>query len=90
MQDAYYFCVGGAVGLHQSIARPIGYRCVATEVPDAIERLLRDYLEDGLAGENLRGYFSRHSDAELREILAGELGPVSFAGHSVGTRAPGS
>ncbi len=38
-QDAYYFCVGGAVGLHQSVARPIGYRCLASEVPDAIERL---------------------------------------------------
>ena len=39
--DAYYFCVGGALGLHQATARPVGYRCVATEVPDAIERLLR-------------------------------------------------
>ena len=27
--DAYYFCVGGAVGKHQSIARPVGYRCPA-------------------------------------------------------------
>ena len=41
LQDAYYFCVGGAVGQHQAIARPIGYRCLAIEVPDAIERLLR-------------------------------------------------
>ena len=24
MLDAYYFCLGGAVGLHQSIARPVG------------------------------------------------------------------
>ncbi|MGH9610859.1 MAG: nitrite/sulfite reductase, partial [Bryobacteraceae bacterium] len=31
--DAYYFCVGGAVGAFQSIARPLGYRCPATEVP---------------------------------------------------------
>ena len=45
-QDAYYFCVGGAVGLHQSVARPIGYRCLASEVPDAIERLLRRYLDE--------------------------------------------
>ena len=48
-QDAYYFCVGGAVGLHQSVARPIGYRCLASEVPDAIERLLRRYLDETLA-----------------------------------------
>jgi sulfite reductase (ferredoxin) len=72
MVDAYYFCVGGAVGLHQSIARPVGYRCVATEVPQAIERLLRQYLAERMAGENLRQFFARHSDAELRAMLAGE------------------
>lgn len=76
--DAYYFCVGGAVGLHQSIARPIGYRCLASEVPDAIERLLRRYLEQHLPGENLRHFFARHSDADLRECLAGEwIAPVA-------------
>jgi sulfite reductase (ferredoxin) len=73
MQDAYYFCVGGAVGLHASIARPVGYRCLATDVPDAIERLLGRYLDEHLPGENLRGFFARHSNDELRERLAGEL-----------------
>jgi sulfite reductase (ferredoxin) len=77
MQDAYYFCVGGAVGLHQSIARPVGYRCLASEVPDAIERLLRRYLDDRNSAENLRQFFARHSDEQLRECLAGEwIGPV--------------
>jgi sulfite reductase (ferredoxin) len=71
--DAYYFCLGGAVGLHQSIARPIGYRCLATEVPDAIERLLQHYLSAKSPAENLRQFFARHSDAELREFLAGEF-----------------
>ncbi len=78
MLDAYYFCLGGAVGLHQSIARPVGYRCPATEVPDAIERLLRHYLIDRSGYENLRQFFGRHSDAELRGFLAGEaVEPVS-------------
>ena len=70
-QDAYYFCVGGAVGLHQSVARPIGYRCLANDVPDAIERLLRRYLDERFPNENLRRFFARHSDYELRECLAG-------------------
>src|SRR5712692_6791382 len=70
MVDAYYFCVGGAVGQYQAIARPIGYRCLATEVPDAIERLLRRYLGTRLPGENLRQFFARHTDAELRAFLA--------------------
>jgi sulfite reductase (ferredoxin) len=71
--DAYYFCVGGALGLHQAVARPVGYRCLATEVPDAIERLLRAYLADRESGENLRKFLARHSDAELRELLAGTV-----------------
>ena len=71
MHDAYYFCLGGAVGLHQSIARPVGYRCLASEVPDAIERLLRHYLAERGAGENLRQFFSRHTNDELRGFLAG-------------------
>ena len=75
-QDAYYFCVGGAVGLHQSVARPIGYRCLASEVPDAIERLLLRYLDERSAGENLRHYFARRSDDELRECLAGKFLPA--------------
>jgi sulfite reductase (ferredoxin) len=73
MVDAYYFCVGGALGLHQSTARPIGYRCPATAVPEAIERLLRQYLAERGDGENLRQFFARHSDIELRQCLAGEL-----------------
>jgi sulfite reductase (ferredoxin) len=75
MVDAYYFCVGGALGLHQGTARPVGYRCPATEVPDALERILRIYLKRREAGENLRRFFARHSDAELRQFLAGELIP---------------
>ena len=71
--DAYYFCLGGALGLNQAIARPVGFRCAATEVPEAIERLLRRYLADGKPSENLRHFFARHSDAELRDFLAGQF-----------------
>ncbi|HEY1217130.1 MAG TPA: nitrite/sulfite reductase [Bryobacteraceae bacterium] len=75
--DAYYFCLGGGVGAFQTIARPVGYRCTATEVPAAIERLLRDYLQERNPGENLRSFFARHSDIELRSYLAGaEVNPV--------------
>ncbi len=74
--DAYYFCVGGALGLHQSTARPVGYRCLATDVPEALERLLGRYLEERAPGENLRRFFSRHSDTQIREFLAGEDVPA--------------
>ena len=72
LRDAYYFCVGGSVGLHQQLARPVGYRCLATEVPDALERLLGSYLQSRHDGENLRAWFARSSDQQLREQLAGE------------------
>ena len=71
LRDAYYFCVGGAVGKHQAIARPLGYRCLASEVPDAIERLLRTYLAVRLPREHLREFFARYSDVELRQFAAG-------------------
>jgi sulfite reductase (ferredoxin) len=69
--DAYYFCVGGAVGKHQAFARPVGYRCVAAEVPDAIERVLKSYQAEREQGENLRQFFARHSNDEIRALLAG-------------------
>jgi sulfite reductase (ferredoxin) len=71
--DAYYFCVGGAVGEFARISRHIGFRCVADEVPEAIERLLKTYLATRDSNENLRAYFARHSDNELRTQLAGAI-----------------
>ena len=84
LQDAYYFCVGGAVGLHQSIARPVGYRCLAADVPDAIERLLRRYLEDREPEDNLRKFFARHDNEQLREILAGGWVPAEARDPALG------
>src|SRR5262249_59460623 len=59
MVDAYYFCVGGGVGKHQRIARPIGYRAAATDVPDAIQRLLRVYLAGRPRRPTLRDFTGR-------------------------------
>jgi sulfite reductase (ferredoxin) len=73
MVDAYYFCVGGSVGEFASIARPVGYRCAASDVPDAIERLLREFNERRDSGENLRRFFARHSNEQIRGWLAGEF-----------------
>ncbi len=72
LTDAYYFCLGGAVGEHAGFGRPVGYRCASTQVPDSIERLLREYLGSRTQRENLRAWFARHSNDELRSFLAGE------------------
>ncbi|MGH9453759.1 MAG: nitrite/sulfite reductase [Terriglobia bacterium] len=71
--DAYYFSVGGGVGRHQGFTRPIGYRCAGRDVPDALERLLSIYLERRMPGENLREFFARHNDDEVRTFLAGHM-----------------
>jgi sulfite reductase (ferredoxin) len=77
MIDAYYFCVGGSVGQFASIARPVGYRCPAEEVPDAIERLLNFFHTQRDKRESLQKFLARHSNDHIRSILAG--GPAEFA-----------
>jgi sulfite reductase (ferredoxin) len=69
--DAFYFCVGGAVGKYAKTARQIGYRAAAEDCPEAIERLLKGYLAVRTPGEDLRAYFNRTSDEELRAQLNG-------------------
>jgi sulfite reductase (ferredoxin) len=77
MADAYYFCVGGSVGHVQSIARPVGYRCLATEVPESIARLLRNYTERRTQGESLQQFFARKSNEEIRNFLGGNPAEVA-------------
>ena len=73
MVDAFYFCVGGAVGKYAAIARQIGYRAAAEDCPAAIENLLRAYLATREPGEDLRAYFARTDDQTLRAQLAGAV-----------------
>jgi sulfite reductase (ferredoxin) len=90
--DAFYFCVGGAVGKFAGTARPLGYRAAADEVPDAIERLLRGYLAARKPDEDLRAYFARTDDDSLRAQLAGTaVDPVERDAPPVGAgrHAPG-
>jgi len=89
--DAFYFCVGGAVGKYARVARPLGYRAAAEDVPGAIERLLRGYLADRRPEEDLRAYFARTDDDRLRAQLAGAVvDPVERDAPPAGGRhAPG-
>jgi sulfite reductase (ferredoxin) len=88
--DAYYFCVGGSVGRVQSVARPVGYRCLATDVPESITRLLSRYTELRDSGESLQQFLAQKSNEEIRGFLAGgniEIAqrdiPVAPAPHGV-------
>ncbi len=90
--DAFYFCVGGAVGKYARAARPLGYRAAAEEVPASIERMLRAYLAGRVGGEDLRAWFDRTEDETLRALLAGSaIDPVERDAPPVGAgrHAPG-
>ncbi len=83
--DAFFFCVGGSVGKYAKPARTLGYRAAAEDVPASIERMLRAYLRDRRpvasarqplpgelqATEDLRAWFARTPDDQLRAHLTG-------------------
>jgi len=72
MVDAYYFCVGGSVGQFAAIARPVGYRCSADEVPNAITRLLAHFHAHRHSAESLQKFLARNTTEQLRSILSGQ------------------
>jgi sulfite reductase (ferredoxin) len=96
MIDAYYFCVGGSVGQFAAIARPVGYRCAADEVPNAITRLLAHFHAHRHSAEPLQKFLARHSTDNLRSILSGQPAaqteiarrdvPADHAPHSIEDR----
>ena len=69
LTDAYYFCLGGAVGRNAGIARPVGYRSLAEQVPEAIERLLRHYLSGRARRKICAAWFARHTNDESARSL---------------------
>ena len=73
LADAWYFSLGGALGLHAGLARPVNYRCLSEDVPEALERLLRTYLSTRAGEQNLRAWFAGKSNEELRAILETEV-----------------
>jgi sulfite reductase (ferredoxin) len=75
--DAWYFSLGGALGLHAGLARQVNYRCTSHQVPDALERLFRNYLDTRSREENLRAWFAARSNEELKSVL--EAGSPALA-----------
>ena len=74
--DAWSFALGGALGVHSGVARLVNYRCSSNDVPNALERLFRRYLETRNGGQNLRSWFAGQSNDELRMILESGVAPL--------------
>jgi sulfite reductase (ferredoxin) len=77
--DAWYFSLGGALGKHAGLARQVNYRCASRDVPDALERVLIGYQKTRDAGENLRAWFARHGNEELRTVLSAGVEAMRMA-----------
>ncbi len=77
--DAWYFSLGGALGKHAGIARQVNFRCASHDVPDALERLLRGYQATRVNDENLRSWFARHGNEELRTVLGAGVEALRMA-----------
>jgi sulfite reductase (ferredoxin) len=73
LADAWSFALGGALGQHAGVARLVNYRCLSSEVPEALERLLHGYLATRVGDENLRAWFAGRSNDELRSVLESGL-----------------
>jgi len=76
LADAWSFALGGALGVHSGVARLVNYRCLSNDVPDALERLFRRYLETRGDEQNLRSWFAGQSNDELRVILESGVAPL--------------
>ena len=74
--DAWSFALGGALGVHSGVARLVNYRCSSHDVPNALERLFRRYLETRASEQNLRSWFAGQSNDELRVILESGVAPL--------------
>jgi sulfite reductase (ferredoxin) len=82
--DAFDFLLGGGVGAEAGFTRRVGFRATARETPEAIERLLRAYLDQRVGpAESVAQFCRRHSDEELRGFLAGQ-GPMATETQSHG------
>jgi sulfite reductase (ferredoxin) len=76
LADAWQFALGGALGENRTFARTLNYRALSEEVPNALERLFRNYLQSREGEQNLRSWFAAKSNDELKGILESAVATV--------------
>ncbi len=77
-EDFYDVLLGGGLGRNAAFVRRLASRFPATQVPEAIERVLRAYVAERDEGESFRDFCRRHDDA----ALVGMLGARASQGFS--------
>jgi sulfite reductase (ferredoxin) len=67
--EAYDIFLGGSPGVNATLGRRIGLAVPATEVPEAIENLLKGYETTRKDGEALKDFLNREDDETLQGFL---------------------
>ena len=67
--DGFDLFIGGGLGAGAEVARRIGYRAAAADVPDALERLFRAFLAGRAPGESFRAWVNRVGDQRVLAAL---------------------
>jgi sulfite reductase (ferredoxin) len=70
--EGFDFFIGGGIGARSGIARRVGFRAPADDVPDVLERLFIAFTDERRRGESFHGWSRRVGDDEVRAVLAGE------------------
>jgi sulfite reductase (ferredoxin) len=83
--EGFDFFVGGGLGAGSGVARRVGYRTAAPDVPDALERLFGRFAATRAHDEIFRQWATRVGDAEVKAILGdvragGSVPPSAAAG----------
>jgi sulfite reductase (ferredoxin) len=70
--DGFDFFLGGAVGAAPRLARRIGLRLAAPEVPEALERMFRVFLNDRQESERFGSWVARAGDETVKVALSND------------------
>ena len=65
----YHIIVGGGSGAEAKLGREFCHSVPAEELPQRVEAMLRDYLEQRRPGESFHDFTGRHSIEELRGLF---------------------
>ena len=71
--------VGGGLGVNSGLARRVGFRAPADDVPDVLERLFQRYETTRAPSEIFRSWVGRVGDKGIHAILADAAGSSSAA-----------
>ena len=67
--EGFDFFVGGGLGANSGIARRVGFRAPADDVPDVLERLFQRFETTRAPAEIFRSWTTRLGDEQIRAIL---------------------